>query len=276
MMNTKTTIWGLIVVCVCSFAVLLSLGSEIYREAPPLPEQVVTDSGEVVFLYEDIDQGQLAWRSMGGHQLGSIWGHGSYVAPDWTADWIHREAGAWLDAAAVEDHGTPFETVSIAQQAALEQMLRSDIRRNTYDAQTGTITISDRRADAIRSVVTHYVSLFGDDPATQQLREHYAMKNNTLNSVERRENLAAFVFWSAWAAVTERPDADYTYTHNWPFDKQVGNTITSSLMVWSILSVCGLILGIGALLWYHATLKEDPLPVERQEVMGDASFIISP
>ena len=29
---------------------------------------------------------------MGGMEVGSIWGHGSYVAPDWTADWIHREA----------------------------------------------------------------------------------------------------------------------------------------------------------------------------------------
>jgi len=88
--------------------VLLSLGSDIYREAPPLPDKVVTTSGNVVFTYKNIDQGQLAWRSMGGHQLGSIWGHGAYVARDWTADWIHREAQAWLDTAAKELHSLPF------------------------------------------------------------------------------------------------------------------------------------------------------------------------
>lgn len=270
-MKNKTIIWGLIIVFICSFSVLLSLGSDIYREAPPLPEQVVTASGDVVYSYSNIDQGQLAWRSMGGHQLGSIWGHGAYVAPDWTADWIHREALAWLKLAAKELHGLPFSDLQGAQQAALEHQLRDDIRPNSYNPDTGTITISDRRAAAIQEVSQHYVSLFGDDPATQQLRIDYAMKNNTLNSVERRENLAAFVFWTAWAATTQRMDADYTYTHNWPFDKQVGNDITSSLMVWSILSICGLILGIGALVWYHATLREAPLP-EAPKV--DSLFIV--
>ncbi len=258
-MKVRAVVWGLITVFVCSFAVLLSLGSDIYREAPPLPEKIITVNGDVVFTYSNIDQGQLAWRSMGGHQLGSIWGHGAYVAPDWTADWIHREAQAWLNAVAKELYGLPFSHLTSLQQAALEQQLRDDIRPYSYSPESRTITISDRRAAAIRQVMQHYVSLFGDDPATQQLRIDYAMKNNTLNSVERRENLAAFVFWTAWAATTERPGADYTYTHNWPFDKQVGNDITSSLMVWSILSICGLILGIGALVWYHATLREVPL-----------------
>lgn len=271
MTKTKITIWGLVIVCVCSFSLLLSLGSDIYREAPPLPEKVMTRDGDVVFTYTDIDQGQLAWRSMGGHQLGSIWGHGSYVAPDWTADWVHREAQAWLNAAAAEAHGLPFATLSTPQQAALEQELRNDIRPNSYDSNTGTITISSRRAASIRLVTQHYVSLFGDDPATQQLRIDYAMKDNTLNSIERRENLAAFVFWTAWAAVTRRPDAEYTYTHNWPYDEQVGNRMTSSLMVWSILSICGLILGIGALVWYHATLREDPVTTVPE---NDSLFVV--
>ncbi len=271
-MKIKTTIWALIIVCICSFSVLLSLGSDIYREAPPLPDKVISDTGEVLFSYADIDQGQLAWRSMGGHQLGSVWGHGSYVAPDWTADWIHREAGAWLDAAASEDYGSSFTALSSSQQAALEQDLRNEIRPNNFDATSRTITISSRRANAIQAVSEHYVSLFGDNPATAQLRIDYAMKDNTLNSVERRENLAAFIFWTAWAAVTERPDANYTYTHNWPYDEQVGNKMTSSLMVWSILSICGLILGIGALVWYHATLKEDPLPTAPKT---DSLFSIS-
>ncbi len=271
-MKIKTTIWGLILVCVCSFSILLSLGSDIYREAPPLPEKVITEDGNTVFTYEDIDNGQQAWRSMGGHQLGSIWGHGSYVAPDWTADWIHREAQAWLNLAAEEKFSSQFDSLSSADKAALEQDLRDEIRPNSYDAESGIITISKRRALAIREVTEHYISLFGDDPATQQLRIDYAMMNNSLSTVERRELLSAFVFWTAWSAVTERVDADYTYTHNWPHDAQVGNTMTSSLMVWSILSICGLILGIGALVWYHASLREEPL----EEVPAkDSLFAVS-
>lgn len=258
MLKTKTIIWGLILVCICSFSVLLSLGSDIYREAPPLPNQVVNQQGTIIYSYDDIDQGQLAWRSMGGHQLGSIWGHGAYVAPDWTADWIHREAQAWLELAAQERFNTAFVQLSNADKSSLEQQLRDDIKPNSYVESTGTIVISDRRAKAIKTVSDHYVSLFGNDPATAQLRIDYAMKNNTLSTVERRENFSAFIFLSAWAAVTNRVDTDYTYTHNWPHDPQVGNTMTSSLMVWSILSVCGLIMGIGGLVWYHASLRHEP------------------
>lgn len=259
-MKLKSIAWSLIVMSIVSFSILLSLGSDIYRQAPPLPSEVVTPSGTLVFDYQDIDQGQLAWRSMGGHQLGSIWGHGSYVAPDWTADWIHREAQAWLNLAAHSEFGQDFATLTPANKAALEVQLRADIRKNGYDKKTNTITLSERRALAIAVVKKHYVSLFGHDPQTQQLREDYAMKNDTLRSIERREQLSAFVFWSAWAAVTERPEKAYTYTHNWPYDPQVGNTPTSSLVVWSILSVCFLIIGIGALVWYHASHQELPLP----------------
>ncbi len=259
-MKLKTIAWSLAVMCIVSFSILLSLGSDIYREAPPLPDKVVTSTGTQIFSYDDIDQGQLAWRSMGGHQLGSIWGHGAYLAPDWSADWLHREAQAWLEIAAQQSFSRSFVDLTIGQQARLEAELRVDLRTNTYDQATNIITVSEHRAKAIAKVKEHYVSLFGDTPDTQDLRVAYAMKNNTLNSVERREQLSAFVFWSAWAAVTQRIDKNYTYTHNWPFDPQVGNNPTSSLIVWSILSVCFLLLGVGALVWYHATHQEAPLP----------------
>ncbi|NRA53868.1 MAG: nitric-oxide reductase large subunit [Gammaproteobacteria bacterium] len=261
MMKIKYTIWGLLIIMICSFSVLLSLGSDIYQEAPPLPQQVITTQGDVIFSYDDIDQGQQAWRSMGGHQLGSIWGHGSYVAPDWTADWIHREALAWLELASLDQFNQSFKDLTKPQQAGLEQALIGEIKPNNYQPASESIVISPRRAQAIAAVTQHYQSLFSADPATKQMRIDYAMKDNTLVSAERRENFSAFVFWTAWAAVTQRPDQDYTYTHNWPYDEQVGNDITSSLMVWSILSVCGLIFGIGALVFYHASIKAEHPPI---------------
>ena len=261
MLKAKYTIWGLIAVCVFSFSVLISLGSDIYREAPPLPDQVITPSGKVVYTYENIDQGQQAWRSMGGMQLGSIWGHGAYLAPDWTADWVHRSALAWLDITAQKEFSKSFDDLDSPTRAMLEQKLRDDIRTNGYDKDTNNIIISETHAQAIRVVERHYVSLFGTGEDTAQMRIDYAMKDGTLSTVERRENLSAFVWWSAWAAVSERPNESYTYTHNWPYDPQVGNLPTKSLIMWSILSVCGLIIGIGGLVWYHASIKEEPAPL---------------
>ena len=84
-------------VVLLSFAALGWTGVRIYQEAPPIPERVVTLDGREVIGPGDVQDGQNIWQAMGGMEVGSIWGHGSYVAPDWTADWLHREATFILD-----------------------------------------------------------------------------------------------------------------------------------------------------------------------------------
>ncbi|QSX29382.1 nitric-oxide reductase large subunit [Shewanella cyperi] len=261
MSRLKLTVIALLVVLVTSFSILLSIGSDIYRDKPPIPEAFTDAQGQVLFSQHDIERGQLVWRSMGGHQLGSIWGHGSYVAPDWTADWLHREANAWLDISAKKTYGTDFASLSRSEQAGLEQAMREDLRHNSLVGEEHIqIPLSATRIEAIHEVQRHYDALFGDDPALTQLRDQYAMKEGTIPDAERREQLSAFLFWGAWAAITERPGTDHTYTNNWPYDPQLGNTPTSSNIVWSILSIVTLIAGIGALVWHHASGKEEHLP----------------
>ena len=96
-MSTTKRLWiALGLLLTSGFAVLLWMGGEIHRQQPPIPEQIVTESGQVIFTRADIETGRTVWQSIGGQQLGSIWGHGALVAPDWSADWLHREAVAWL------------------------------------------------------------------------------------------------------------------------------------------------------------------------------------
>lgn len=89
--------WTLAVLFAISFGALGWIGGEIYRQAPPIPTQVVAADGSVLYTQDDIQRGRQVWQSIGGMQVGSIWGHGSYVAPDWSADWLHREAVGLLD-----------------------------------------------------------------------------------------------------------------------------------------------------------------------------------
>jgi nitric oxide reductase large subunit len=67
-------------VVVLSFAVLGWTGFRIYQEAPPVPTRVVTTDGRQLIGPDDIYSGQNVWQSIGGMEVGSIWGHGSYVA----------------------------------------------------------------------------------------------------------------------------------------------------------------------------------------------------
>jgi nitric oxide reductase subunit B len=252
-MTSTRKLWtALITLLILSFGVLLIVGRDISIKAPPMPERVVSESGQIIYTRADIQRGRQVWQSMGGMQLGSIWGHGGYVAPDWSADWLHKEAVALLALWGAERGGTGYDSLSKEQQSGLQARLRSEMRRNTYDPRTGTITLSDERTRAIATVSDHYESLFGDDPATAVLRENYAMKNDTVPDPAHREALSSFFWWTAWAATTERPDREVTYTNNWPSEELVGNRPPSTTFVWSAFSVSFLLAGIALLGWHHA------------------------
>ena len=268
-MSSTRKLWlALAALLVASFSVLLWAGGEIFRAAPPVPDKVVAQDGSVVYTRADIETGRQVWQSMGGMQLGSIWGHGGYVAPDWSADWLHREATAVLDIWARSDGGmATYAQLPAEEQAALRGRLQPLMRTNTYDPATRTVTLSQDRAVAVSNVAAHYESLFGNDPATLALRKAYAMKQDTVDSAEHRRALTAFFWWTAWAATTERPHAtgdelvpdqrgveskQVTYTNNWPSEPLVGNTPPAPLWVWSAFSVLFLLAGIGLLGWHHA------------------------
>jgi nitric oxide reductase subunit B len=278
---------GLFVVVAASFAVLGYYGWEIYRQAPPLPARVVTTVGQVVFTGDQIKDGQNVWQSTGGQQLGSIWGHGAYVAPDWSADWLHREALFLLHGWAHAKHGRGFVELDAAEQAELQSRLARELRANTWDPAHDVFVISTDRAHAIDAVSRYYGAIFGDAeefPADvafladggmspPELRDAYAIPAMTIRDPQRQHQLAAFFFWTAWACTTERPSEGPasdrvshdpglalaatrpTYTNNWPSEPLVDNAPSGSIVVWSVVSFVLLLAGIGALAWYYAATR---------------------
>ncbi|WOB11031.1 nitric-oxide reductase large subunit [Piscinibacter gummiphilus] len=242
-MNKTARLWRWLgLICVLSFGALGYLGWQIYLYAPPIPKQVVTTEGDVIFTGEQIQRGQQAWLAAGGQQLGTVWGHGSYVAPDWSADWLHREALA-LQA---------IRTAQLNDKDVVAVRVREEMRRNTYDDLSGAVKVSPERAQAIKQVASHYTALFGSDPELAKLREQYAMTDGTLPDQADRQALTAFFFWSSWAAATNRPNEEnLSYTSNWPHEPLVGNTMSTSAAMWSMVSIILLIAGIAAMLWLH-------------------------
>lgn len=256
-MNTRKLWIGFIAVMVISFGVLLYYGGEIYRQAPPIPDKVVTEDGAVLFTGQDIKDGQNVWQSLGGQEVGSIWGHGAYQAPDWSADWLHREASFMVNELAKESEGQSFDQLPKDKQAGLEAKLQGLIRKNTYDPSTKTLTVSALRAKAIESNSKHYGGLFTDDASLQNLREAYAIPTNALKDPERVRLLNSFFFWASWTCVTERPGETITYTNNWPADDLVANSPTSSMHLWTGFSIILLLAGIGLMTLYYARKRKE-------------------
>ena len=252
-------------VLVISFAVLGGVGIKVLTNAPPIPSRVVTTEGQILFDGNTIRDGQGAWQSIGGQEVGTVWGHGSYIAPDWSADWLHRECTFILDRWAKDSGAENYAALGVEQQAALRARLRETMRRNTYDSATGNITIDPVRAAAFDALCSHYSDVFTGG------RDEYAIQPNALSDPQKLRAMSAFFWWTAWAASTDRPGGDVTYTQNWPHEPLIGNQPAGGAVVWSVISFVLLLAGVGGMVWYFASqprvVSEELLP-ETDPLLG--------
>jgi nitric oxide reductase subunit B len=237
-------------VMVVSFLILGWVGTRIYQEMPPIPGRFVTTDGAVLIDQGEIGAGQNVWQSLGGMEIGSVWGHGSYVAPDWTADWLHREAMYILDRWAEQEHRSKFEDLGNEQQGQLTARLQEQLRANRLDPSTGGVTVEPIRAAAFEANLQHYTKVFMDG------NKDYAIPRGAVSSPERMRKLSAFFFWTSWAAVTERPGDIASYTNNWPHEPLVGNRPTGDNVVWTGVSVIMLLAGIASMAWWYASRRD--------------------
>ena len=246
-MNYKRLWIALGFVLVISFAVLGGVGIKVLKSAPPIPSEVLTSDGRVLFDGATIQDGQNAWQSIGGQEVGTIWGHGSYVAPDWTADWLHRECTYILDRWAAAEGAANYAALGLERQAALDARLRQMMRTNTWDRASGRITLDPVRADAFEELERHYADVFGNG------RADYAIPRGALEDPAKLRQMSAFFWWTAWAAATDRPGTGVSYTQNWPHEPLVGNQPTGGAIVWSVVSFILLLGGVGGMVWYFAS-----------------------
>jgi len=240
---------ALLFLLVLTFGVLVAGGQMIYRAKPPVPKEVRSSSGELLFTGEDILRGQNLYFSRGGQHIGTIWGHGSYLAPDWSADFLHRMglfvAARYHGLAPQEAAGfsqKDFEALDSPTRARLSSLVQEEIKTNRYEPQSGVLTLTPYQAEALEASSRYYTRLFRDGD------DRMGLQPGIVRSDEEGAVFARFFAWLAWAAGTRRPGAEYTYTSNWPYDPLVGNTPLPDTVIWSIVSVILLILGIAAAL----------------------------
>lgn len=245
-----------IAVVVISFAILGWAGYKIYHEKPPIPGQVVTTDGQIMIPEGAISIGQNVWQAMGGMQLGSIWGHGSYVATDWSADWLHRECVFILNQWAQADFNQGYDFIHAEKQAALRERLKNLMRTNSYDPNRDQLVLDPIRKEAFEANLRHYQDVFMNGNA------EYAIPANTVRDIQSMRQLASFFFWSSWAASTNRVDDNITYTSNWPHEPLIDNKPTSDSIIWTGFSILTLLAGISLLVVYYVRQKHDSISDE--------------
>ena len=240
------------IVMLISFTVLGGVGYKAINSAPPIPSKVVTTAGQVLFTGETIRNGQNVWQSTGGQEVGTIWGHGAYVAPDWSADYLHRQSVIVLDRWAQQQGHASYAAAPEEIRAALQGRLTEVTRRNTYNPETDTIVLDPDRAAAFKELATYYADVYGNG------RTEYAIPAGALTDTTKQREMATFFWWTAWAASTNRPGQNVTYTQNWPHEELIGNRPTGAVIVWSVISFVLLLAGVGAMVWYFGSQEHTP------------------
>jgi nitric oxide reductase subunit B len=226
---SKGWIQAAILVMLCGFFILGLLAYRTYAAHPPVPRTILDDRGRVLYTGRDIQKGQQVFLHNGLMEYGSAFGHGAYLGPDYTADYLRRAS----DLATRAFGGAESDS---AARRTIEEF-----RANRYDERTGRLTLSAAQADAFRALVPYY-SRFFSDPKTE-----HGLRPSAITDPTELRQLTAFFAWTAWAASTNRPGHEYSYTNNWPPEPRVDNKPTANVVVWSVLSLIALLGGIGIL-----------------------------
>jgi nitric oxide reductase subunit B len=227
---SKGWIQSIVIVVLCGFLILGMLAYRTYTDEPPIPSRVIDPSENVLFTRADVIAGQELFLRNGLMEYGSIFGHGAYLGPDFTADYLHRAALIAID------HYGGFASESAKQQAI------ADFKTNRYDNATAVLTYTAAQTEAFQKLEAHYRDFFGT-PTTR-----YGLLPSAITDPHEIHQLTAFFSWSAWASSTLRPNLAYSYTNNWPPEPLVANHATADAIVWSVLSLIALLGGIGLLL----------------------------
>ena len=226
---SKGWIQATVLVFLFGFFVLGMLAYRTYSGQPPIPERVVGPGGEVVFTGDEVREGQKVFLRNGLMQYGSIFGHGGYLGPDYTSDYLRRSS-----LAVRESYGG--EASDRAASRTVE-----DFKQNRYDPENRTLEYTGAQTEAFGEAREYYGRFFSE-PSTR-----YGLRPEAITDPREIKELTAFFSWSAWAAAAERPGTDYTYTNNWPPEPLVGNEPSANVVVWSVLSLIALLGGLGLL-----------------------------
>ncbi|HOS42831.1 MAG TPA: cbb3-type cytochrome c oxidase subunit I [Armatimonadota bacterium] len=244
---------------ILGFSALLFGGFLVFKSQAPLPDQVVAPDGAVLATRTSIKGGQAVYMKYGLMNYGSVLGHGAYLGPDFTAQSLHLQAVHMRDFYAREHYDAPYAELKRAEQLAVAEQVRAELKENRYDAATGTLALTAGQAYAFAQVRDFYREFFNKGipswalPARMISEQHLPATGRVFVAEgDQLSQIADFFQWTAWLSAVKRPGMDYSFTNNWPYDPDAGNVATYAAVGWSAVSVAVLLLMLAVVLyWYY-------------------------
>jgi len=206
--------YGVVAVALTGLSVLIWIAVNTYTGdvGTPIPMLVVDMNGQTIFTGEDIIAGQQVFQKHALMENGTIWGHGAYLGPDFSAAYLH--------------------------QLALDTKDPASLSENRYDGKTGTLHFTASEAESYRRQIDQWKTYFAGSTAS------HGLSAKTITDPEEMRELVAFFAWTAWGAAARMPGKSYSYTQNFPYEPLIGNGPSGEAVLWSALSLITLLAGI--------------------------------
>jgi nitric oxide reductase subunit B len=234
---------SVVLVLIFGFTVLIWLTTRAYRDGPPIPGSVVDPDNRIVFTGDEILAGQQVFLKRGLMENGSIWGHGAYLGPDFSAQYLHNLVLHANEIEAANRFDRPAEALSAAERAEVAAAVRRLLKENRYDPASGALLFTEAEVASFHEQIPHWRDHFATAERSAGLPGDFVH-----DPIELRQ-LTAFFAWTAWASVANRPGQSYSYTNNFPYDPAAGNTVTGEAVLWSALSLIALLAGTALVLF---------------------------
>ena len=234
---------AVILVMIIGFSLLTMVTAKTYAGAPPIPARIVDASGATLFTGADIKGGQEVFLKYALMEHGTLWGHGGYLGPDYSAEYLHRLAEIGRDTQARARYGRAFQDLDQGQALQVGELLKLQLKVNRFDSGSDTLVFTEAEAASWRQQDSEWKAYFNSENPAPGLPAHYIQSDAEL------ARLNSYFAWATWATVANRPLCNFSYTNNWPFEPMVGNTPTASTFLWSALSLLTLLGGLGLILF---------------------------
>lgn len=252
LMNPKNW-WGpLLFILIISVLGVGMIGFQTYNDAPPMTG-FKTQSGEVMISKTTIEEGQKVFHKYALMEYGSMFGDGAQRGPDFTAEALHLMSIYMYDFREKQFIAEAGHNPSSMESRILKEEIKEDLKENRYSEKSNIVILSDGQEYALRELRKYYINLY-----TTGVKEGKFPPKGYISSEEELSNLASFFFWGAWVCVAERPGSSFSYTHNWPYDPEAGNTPTSPTVLWSVIGLLAFVLSCGIVLYFIGQYNQLP------------------
>ena len=237
---------GIVVILLLEFTVLLwiTTGNYYRKVQPPVPEKVIDTSGSIIFTGSDIKTGQQIFLKKGLMNNGTVWGHGAYLGPDFSAQYLHNLALDVSNYIALQKYNIGFSQLAYEQKESLVPLTRDFLAENRYQYDGNNLLFTEPEIKSYTDQISYWKDYLQKSPANRGLSKTLIIDQEEL------KQLTSFFAWAAWAITAKVPGKNYSYTNNFPYEPLIGNGPSGSAVLWSALSLINLLAGIALILFF--------------------------